>query len=184
MGTMWCLYDPTPSVDSLDLDVANRRRLSTLRTQLGQQQDDMINKINILWKVVSKKFGNAPAHDTAINSMAHVNAASIDHLKKEGPRRRRIKSPSKLLFPKYLSQSSLEEQNRNPSSPKRVQFINLIVILRKESEPIWEEIVKPDVAIDIDYDTTIEAEEEFKKESKEVEEETEEQIEQEEEDNP
>ncbi|GJW42464.1 hypothetical protein Tco_0071263 [Tanacetum coccineum] len=45
-----------------------------------------------------------------------------------------IKSPSKLLSPKYLSQSSLIKQNENLSSPKHVHFINSIVILNKEGE--------------------------------------------------
>ncbi|GJW61440.1 zinc finger, CCHC-type containing protein [Tanacetum coccineum] len=69
---------------------------------------------------------------------------------------------------------SASEHNRNPSSPKCVHFINSIVILRKESEPMEEEIMDPDVAKDKDYDTTVEAEE--------VEEETKEETEEEEDD--
>ncbi|GJU01803.1 hypothetical protein Tco_1112141 [Tanacetum coccineum] len=34
------------------------KRLSHLRTQLGQQQDDMIGKINLLWKTISEKLND------------------------------------------------------------------------------------------------------------------------------
>ncbi|GJR56724.1 hypothetical protein Tco_1407245 [Tanacetum coccineum] len=116
--------------------------------------------------------------------MAHVNATSIGHLEKEEPRSKGIKSPSKLLFPKYLSQSSLEEQNRNPSSPKHVYFIISIILLRKGNEPIEGENVEPDAAKDKDYEITIEAKEEFEEESEEVEEETKEETKEEEGDDP
>ncbi|GJV12319.1 zinc finger, CCHC-type containing protein [Tanacetum coccineum] len=43
------------------------------------------------------------------DSMAYVNAASTDHIEKEELRSKGIKSPSKLLSLKYLSQASLEE---------------------------------------------------------------------------
>ncbi|GJQ96543.1 MAK10-like protein [Tanacetum coccineum] len=87
-------------------------------------------------------------------------SVSIDHLKEGAPRSKRIKSPSKLLSPKYLSQSSLEEQNRNPSSPKCVHFINSIVILRKEDEPEEEETMEPNAAKDNDHNATVNTEEE------------------------
>ncbi|GJU11430.1 hypothetical protein Tco_1133826 [Tanacetum coccineum] len=77
-----------------------------------------------------------------------------------------IKSTSKLLSPKYQSQSSLGEQNRNSSSPTRVHFINTITILSKEDEPRETGIVKPDTK-DNDHDTIVKVEEE----SKELEEE-------------
>ncbi|GJS40947.1 hypothetical protein Tco_0565990 [Tanacetum coccineum] len=63
-----------------DIDSRQERRLSILGTQLKQQQDAMINKINILWKAISEKFGNTPTHDTAGNSMACVDAISLDHI--------------------------------------------------------------------------------------------------------
>ncbi|GJY89465.1 hypothetical protein Tco_0504661 [Tanacetum coccineum] len=84
-----------------------------------------------------------------------------------------IKSPSKLLSPKYQSQSSLEEQNRNPSSPKHVYFINSIIILRKEDEPEQEEeIIEPNATKDNDCNISVEVEEEVKEESEESNEET------------
>ncbi|GJW25573.1 hypothetical protein Tco_0039384 [Tanacetum coccineum] len=69
-----------------------------------------------------------------------------------------IKIPSKLLSPKYQSQSSLGEQDRNSSSPKRVHFINTITILSKEDEPRETEIVKSDTK-DNDHDTIVKVEE-------------------------
>ncbi|GJT40152.1 MAK10-like protein [Tanacetum coccineum] len=50
-----------------------QKRLSCLRTQLGQQQDDMISKINLLWKAVSEKLDDAPLRDTAGNPAAQIN---------------------------------------------------------------------------------------------------------------
>ncbi|GJU06866.1 hypothetical protein Tco_1123296 [Tanacetum coccineum] len=130
-------------------------RLFSLRSQLKQQQDDVINKINTLWKAVSEKFDNTPAHDTAGNFMALVNAISINHLKEGAPLSKGIKSSSKLLSLKYLSQSSLEEQNRNPSSPKCVQFINSIVILRKEDGSREAGTIGSDAAKDISHNIII-----------------------------
>ncbi|GKD52648.1 hypothetical protein Tco_1281624 [Tanacetum coccineum] len=66
--------------------------------------------------------------------MAQLNAISIDNLEKEAPRSKGIKSQSKLLSLKYQSQSSLGEQNRSSSTPKRVYFINTITVIRKEDE--------------------------------------------------
>ncbi|GKF96322.1 hypothetical protein Tco_0289057 [Tanacetum coccineum] len=63
-----------------------------------------------------------------------MNFTSTNYPSKEELRSKGIKSPSKLLSPKYLSQSSLAEQCKNPSSPKRVHFVNSIIILSKEDE--------------------------------------------------
>ncbi|GKF88443.1 hypothetical protein Tco_0259320, partial [Tanacetum coccineum] len=122
------------------------RRLSSLGAQLGRQQDGMINKINTL-------------NYSTRNSMAYMNVTSTDQIRKEELRSKGIKSPSKLLSPKYLSQVSLEEQNRNPSSPKCIHFINSIVILCKEDEVREEENVKPNENKYNDHETTAKAEE-------------------------
>ncbi|GKC09597.1 hypothetical protein Tco_1001207, partial [Tanacetum coccineum] len=73
--------------------------------------------------------------------------------------------------------SSLAEQNRNPSSPKRVHFVNSIVILNKEDEAKEEGNVKASTTEYEDHEMTMESEEEF-------EEETEDEIEEAEEDSP
>ncbi|GKC78181.1 hypothetical protein Tco_1128955 [Tanacetum coccineum] len=94
----------------------------------------MIGKINLLWKTVSEKLNDAPISESAGNSMASENIASISHIEREELRRKSIKSPSKLFSLKYLSPASIIELNKNLSAPKRVHFVNLIVILSKESE--------------------------------------------------
>ncbi|GJR87721.1 hypothetical protein Tco_0211732 [Tanacetum coccineum] len=121
-----------------DFDSHQEKRLSSLGTQLRQQQDNMISKINLLWKTVFEKLDDTPARNTTRNPTAQMNFASIDYLTKEELRGKGIKSPSKLLSPKYLSQSSLAEQNKNPSSLKCVYFVNSIIILNKENEALDE----------------------------------------------
>nr|GEV94183.1 hypothetical protein [Tanacetum cinerariifolium] len=148
-------------------DSRQERQLSSLGIQLGQQQDDVINKTNILWKAISKKFNDTPTRDATENSMAHMNVVSINHQKKEELRSKGIKSPLKLHSLKYLSWAYLEEQDMNPSSPKRVHFINSIVILNKESKAREEENVRPNTAMGKDHDVTIKANEEVEEESEE-----------------
>ncbi|GKB47718.1 hypothetical protein Tco_0898471 [Tanacetum coccineum] len=161
----------------IDFDSHQEKRLSSLRTQLGQQQDDMISKINLLWKAVSEKLDDAPIRDTAGNPAAQMNFTSTNDPTREELRGKGIKSPSKLLSLKYLSQSSLAEQNRNPSSPKRVHFVNSIVILNKEDEAKEEGNVKTSTTEYEDHEMTVESEEEFEEETKD-------EIEEEEEDSP
>ncbi|GJV28718.1 hypothetical protein Tco_1385166 [Tanacetum coccineum] len=93
-----------------------------------------IDEVGGRQKVFSEKLDDTSTRDTAGDSIAHVNAASIDQIEKEDLQNKGIKSLSKLLSLKYLSQASIEEQNKNPSSPKRVHFINSVFILCKEDE--------------------------------------------------
>ncbi|GJY17761.1 hypothetical protein Tco_0389252 [Tanacetum coccineum] len=118
----------------LDFNSNQEKRLSHLRTQLEQQQDDMIGKINILWKTVSEKLNDVSTPENAGNSMAPKSIAAISHTEREELRKKGIKSPSKLFSPKYLSPASIKELNKNPSTPKRVHFVNSIVILSKDSD--------------------------------------------------
>ncbi|GJU35114.1 DNA-directed DNA polymerase [Tanacetum coccineum] len=78
--------------------------------------------------------------------MARVNAVSVHHPESDAPPSKGINSLSKLLSPKYQSQSSLREQNRNCSSPKCVHFVKTITIIKKE-----ERIVEPNEAKDNDH---------------------------------
>ncbi|GKB95955.1 hypothetical protein Tco_0982092 [Tanacetum coccineum] len=160
----------------IDFDSHQERILSSLGAQLGQQQDDMISKINLLRKAVSEKLNDMPTGNTAGNPMTQMNFVSTNYPTKEELQGKGIKSPSKLLSSKYLSQSSLAEQNKNLSSPKRVNFINSIIILNKDDEA--KESAKYRATEYKDHEITVESEEEFKEET---EEETEEE---EEEDNP
>ncbi|GJR75026.1 hypothetical protein Tco_0087391 [Tanacetum coccineum] len=76
-----------------------------------------------------------------------------------------------------MSRSSLAEQNRNPSSPKRIHFVNSIVILNKEDEAKEEGNVKSSTTEYKDHEMTVESKEEFEEETKE-------EIKEEEEDSP
>ncbi|GKB95851.1 hypothetical protein Tco_0981988 [Tanacetum coccineum] len=64
--------------------------------------------------------------------MAPKRIASISHIEREELRKKGIKSPSKLFSPKYLSLVSIKELNKNSSVPKRVHFVNSIVVLSKD----------------------------------------------------
>nr|GEU96058.1 MAK10-like protein [Tanacetum cinerariifolium] len=119
-----------------DFDSRQERRLSSLGTQLEQQQDDMINKIKTLWMAVSEKLDDIPTPDSAENSIAHINAVSADHVEKEELR-----------------------------TPKCVYFINSFVILSKESEAKEERIVKPNAAKYKDHKRVVEVKEEVGEES-------------------
>ncbi|GKF24409.1 hypothetical protein Tco_0076731, partial [Tanacetum coccineum] len=125
----------------LDFDSHQEKRLSYLKTQLRQQQDDMIGKIILLWKIVSEKLNDASSPENAGNSMAPKSIVAISHDKREELRKKRIKSPSKLLSPKYLSPASIKELNKNPSSPKRVHFVYSIVILSTDSDTKEEDVL-------------------------------------------
>ncbi|GKA52669.1 hypothetical protein Tco_0745984 [Tanacetum coccineum] len=124
----------------LDFDSNQEKTLSHLRTQLGQQQDDMIGKINLFWKSVSKKLNDVSTPKNAGNSMAHKSIAAISNDEKEELRKNGIKSPSKLFSLKYLSPASIKELNKNTSAPKRIHFVNSIVILSTYSDTKKEDI--------------------------------------------
>nr|GEY52509.1 hypothetical protein [Tanacetum cinerariifolium] len=106
-----------------------------------------------------------------------MNFPSTNYPTKEELQGKGIKSPSKLLSPKYMSQSSLAEQNRNPSSLKRVHFDNLILLLNKEDEAKEKGNVKSRTTEYKDYEMTVDSEEEFEEKTKE-------EIKEEEEDSP
>ncbi|GJX26667.1 hypothetical protein Tco_0232963 [Tanacetum coccineum] len=161
----------------IDFDSHQEKRLSSLRAQLGQQQDGMISKINLLWKAVSEKLDDTPIRNTVGNPAAQMNFTSTNDPTREELRGKGIKSPSKLLSPKYFSQSSLAEQIRKPSSSKRVHFVNSIIILNKEDETKEVGNVKTSTTEYEDHERTVKSEEEFG-------EETEDEIKEEEEDSP
>ncbi|GJR93078.1 hypothetical protein Tco_0265252 [Tanacetum coccineum] len=102
----------------LDFDSNQEKRLSHLRTQLGQQQDDMIRKINLLWKTVSEKLNDVSTPKNAGNSMAPKSIATISHVKREELRKKGIKSPSKLKDsdPKEEDVSSTNSHEHNLGS--------------------------------------------------------------------
>ncbi|GKB48835.1 hypothetical protein Tco_0899588 [Tanacetum coccineum] len=81
----------------LDFDSNQEKRLSHLRTQLGQQQDDMIGKINLLWKTISEKLNDVSTLENTGNSMAPKSIDAISHGEREELRKKGIKIPSRLL---------------------------------------------------------------------------------------
>ncbi|GJU25371.1 hypothetical protein Tco_1163992 [Tanacetum coccineum] len=161
----------------LDFDSNQEKRLSHLRTQLEQQQDDMIGKINLLWKTVSEKLNDVSTPKNAGNFMAPKSIAAINHDEREELRKKGIKSPSKLFSPKYLSPASIKELNKNPSAPEHVYFINSIVILSTDSDT-EEENVSSTNAHEHNLDSVVRRKEEVKEQGKEEDEmETDEEIE-------
>nr|GFA18507.1 hypothetical protein [Tanacetum cinerariifolium] len=143
----------------------------------------MISKINLLWKANFEKLDDAPLYDTVGGLTAQINFTYIDYYTKEVLRSKRIKSPSKLLSVKNLYQSSIIEQNKNPLSPKRVHFVNLIVILNKDNEAEEEGSVEPSKTNYTNCKNANKTDEEVKT-KKEVEEETKGEAKEEDEDNP
>ncbi|GKA46495.1 zinc finger, CCHC-type containing protein [Tanacetum coccineum] len=153
------------------------KKLSHLRTQLEQQQDDMIGKINLLWKTVSEMLNNVSTPENARNSMASKSIEAISHAEKEELRKNGIKSLSKLFSPKYLSLASIKELNKNLSALKRVHFVNSIIILSKDSD-IEEEDVSSINVHEHDLGNMMRNKEEVKEKGKEEDEmETDEEVE-------
>ncbi|GKB22070.1 MAK10-like protein [Tanacetum coccineum] len=150
----------------LDFDSNQEKRLSYLRTQLKLQQDDLIGKINLLWKTVSEKLNDTSSPENAGSFMAPRSITTISHDEKEELRKKGIKSPSKLLSQKYLSPASIKELNKNPSSPKRDHFINLIVILSTDSDT-EEEDASSTNACNLDLGGMAKGKEELKEQGKE-----------------
>ncbi|GKF59927.1 hypothetical protein Tco_0176713, partial [Tanacetum coccineum] len=77
----------------LDFDSNQEKRLSHLRTQLEQQQGDMIRRINLLWKTISEKLNDVSTPENAGNSMAPKSIATISRVKRKELRKKGIKSP-------------------------------------------------------------------------------------------
>ncbi|GKD66556.1 hypothetical protein Tco_1308664 [Tanacetum coccineum] len=73
------------------------------------QQDDMISKINLLWKAVSKKLDDVPIRDTAGNPAVPMNFTFTNDSMREELRGKGIKSPSK-------EDETKEEGNVKPST--------------------------------------------------------------------
>ncbi|GJX64743.1 hypothetical protein Tco_0299086 [Tanacetum coccineum] len=126
----------------------------------------MIGKINLLWKTVSEKLNDASTPENVGKSMAPKSIAAISHAEKEELIKKGIKSPSKLFSPKYLSPVSIKELNKNPSAPKRVHFINSIVILNTDNDTEEEDISSTNTH-EHKLDSTMRSNEEVKEQGKE-----------------
>ncbi|GJY11497.1 MAK10-like protein [Tanacetum coccineum] len=112
----------------VDFDSHQEKRLSSLRTQLRQQQDDMISKVNLLWKTIFEKLEDTTLCDTARGPTAQMNFTSTDYHTKEELRSKGIKSLSKLLSPnvetsktKYTNSENANETNEEVKSKKEFE---------------------------------------------------------------
>ncbi|GKD68500.1 hypothetical protein Tco_1322590, partial [Tanacetum coccineum] len=142
-----------------------------------------INAITICPNQLNKHHDDKSKGEELEERSNPENLDTTDHPMKEELRSKGIKSPLKLLSLKYLSRSSLTKQNRNPTSPKRIHFINSIIILNKYNEAEGEGSMKPSATECKDHEITVKAEEEVEEESEEeFKEETEDKTKEEEED--
>ncbi|GJW61159.1 hypothetical protein Tco_0110494 [Tanacetum coccineum] len=138
-----------------------------LGNNIKQQQDEVINKINTLWKVVSEKLDNTPTRSVSKNFVVYANVVSHNHQENGAPSKKgNIKDPSKLLAQKYQEKSSLGGQDGNFPSPKRVHFVNTMTIIKKEDEPKETRILEPNAIERNDRNITVEVEEMVEKESR------------------
>ncbi|GJT75351.1 serine/threonine-protein kinase SRK2A-like protein [Tanacetum coccineum] len=113
--------------------------------RLKQQHDEVLNKIDMLWKIIPYQLNSAQPCDTIQNPKVQLNVVSHEpQFIKATPNKGIIKDPSKLLSQKYLSKESdsLVNNEKNSSSPKRVYFVNTITLVsnygeeeKKGSEP-------------------------------------------------
>nr|GEV00841.1 hypothetical protein [Tanacetum cinerariifolium] len=106
------------------------KRLSSLRTQLGQQQDGMISKINLLWKAIFEKLDNTPIRDTAGNPRAQMNfTSSRKKLKMKSKKKRKIaRNTLTLSYYERIKVSQMAfEKPRPPWVKAKSQGANVFV---------------------------------------------------------
>ncbi|GKA99365.1 hypothetical protein Tco_0827302 [Tanacetum coccineum] len=153
---------------------AREKRLSSLGTQLKKQQDDVINKINTLWRVVSEKFDNTPAHNTVVDFTARVNA------------NRNCSSPKRVYFVKTITIIRKEDEPKKekivePNEAKKNDHIAIAEMKEKEGEDESRDIRRddPDNRARGDTKGVDEVDEESEESEREVEEEVKEEEEEE-----
>ncbi|GJX97086.1 hypothetical protein Tco_0352884 [Tanacetum coccineum] len=112
------------------------------------------------------KYTSSHTDEVGGNPMAPKSIAVISHDEREELKKKRIKSPSKLLSLKYLYPASIKELNKNPSALKRVHFVNSIVILSTDSD-MEEEDDSSTNACNLDLGGMVKGRAEIKEQSKE-----------------
>nr|GEX31419.1 ribonuclease H-like domain-containing protein [Tanacetum cinerariifolium] len=123
-----------------DFNSHQEKRLSHLRTQLEQQRDDMIRKINLLWKTVSKKLNNA--HILNLQEALWLLKYYFNQPYQEG--------------------GTQKKGNQKPiKAPKRIHFVNSIVNLGEENEDEQGETTT-NITPEHGYNITKEAKDEVK----------------------
>nr|GEU40898.1 hypothetical protein [Tanacetum cinerariifolium] len=116
-----------------DFDSHQEKWLSSLRTQFQQQQDDICNKLKTLLKMCSERFNNNPTHNTT-----HANVLTSCQDEGTEPRNKEvIKSPTKLLAPKYQDHHSSITTDKKTLPIRRVYFVNTITLVKKKRESMY-----------------------------------------------
>nr|GFD18436.1 hypothetical protein [Tanacetum cinerariifolium] len=110
----------------------------------------MIDKINTLWRAVFEKIDDTPTLNTARN---HINAASVNHIKKEELRSKGTKIPSKLLSLKYFE--TKEGGSVKPNFAEYKDHKGTIEVKEKveeESEEEFKEETEEEIEEEEEYD--------------------------------
>ncbi|GKA58930.1 hypothetical protein Tco_0758243 [Tanacetum coccineum] len=144
------LSQDIPSTSDRHLIELENKVQCLMEAHLAPTQPTQVNKITTLCEICSGPhdtqysmddseqayvdYASSRTNEMGGNSMASKSIASISHVEMEELRKKGIKSPSKLFSPKYLSLASIKELNKNPSAPKRVHFVNSIIILSKDCD--------------------------------------------------
>ncbi|GKC63737.1 MAK10-like protein, partial [Tanacetum coccineum] len=106
-------YQMKPENVLIDFDSHQETRLSSLGTQLGQQQDDTISKINLLWKAVFEKLDDTPTQQNrnpSIPKCVHFyNSIIILNKEDEAKEERCIKSSATKCKDHEITVESEEE---------------------------------------------------------------------------
>ncbi|GJW13553.1 MAK10-like protein [Tanacetum coccineum] len=93
------------------------RYLIELENQVQRLMEAHLALMQPTQKTIYEKLDDTTLCDTVRGPTAQMNFTSTNYHTKEELRSKGIKSLSKLLSPKYRSQSSVIERNKNPSSP-------------------------------------------------------------------
>ncbi|GJS49255.1 MAK10-like protein [Tanacetum coccineum] len=126
--------------------------------------DDMIGKINLLWKTVFEKLNDASPPKNAGNFMAPKALQQSAITRRRNSERKESKAYQDYS-PQNISPASIKELNKNPSSLKRVHFVNSIVILSTDSDT-KEEHDSSTNAYDLNLDGMVKGKEEVKEKGK------------------
>ncbi|GJZ25178.1 hypothetical protein Tco_0562637 [Tanacetum coccineum] len=162
------LPQDVPGISNHRLVELENQILCLMEAHLAPKQSVQVNKL-----ASSCEICGGP-HDTQYcmenPEQAFVDYASLckNEVGDSGalPNKGIIKSPSKLFSLKYQAESSLGEENRNSSSPKRVHFVNTITIVRKEDEPKETEILESCAINNDDHNLVVGARKTIEKEPK------------------
>ncbi|GJY19136.1 MAK10-like protein [Tanacetum coccineum] len=128
-----------------NFDSHQEKRLSSLGTRLKQQQDELFNRINTLWKVVSDKIDNAPIHDIVKSPIAHVNVISHDHYENGAPPNKGIKSDRA-----YRNEKEVEEVGEWMEYEEPLDLVDM------HDESIYESLIEKMSSCSLNFDFRIE----------------------------